>query len=407
MPTVDIVLPSPHPAQRAIEASRARFHIYRAGRRFGKDIEMQRRIIHKALKSKQPVAWFAPTYRMMVENWRQLRHILSPVAVRASDSEHRIDLVTGNALEMWSLDNQDAARGRKYGFVVINEAAMVKDLLSAWDMVIRPTLADYKGGADFGSTPRGLNGFYELWQRAEGNGDWARFHYTTYDNPYIDRGEIGELKASLPDRVFRQEIMADFLEDGSFFQGISEAAIIEQRDTPEQHKGHTLFMAADWGKSGDFSCFGVGCRECCRVVDWEHFNQIDYIYQRARLKSLYDRWHPRAVAPERNSMGEPNVEMLVRDGFPVLMGPDGKYGFYTSPTTKPPLIESLAQALILHGLKVPAEALGELLSFEVDILSSGYSKFGAPAGKHDDWVMMLALLWWAMTNARPHGGIHA
>ena len=404
---ITVSTPALHPAQREIERASKRFNVLCCGRRFGKDIYLERKVARYLLKSKLPVGWFAPSYRMLLENWRMMRNVLAPVTIRANESEHRLDLVTGNPLEMWSLENQDAARGRKYGFIVINEAAMVKGLLDAWNMVIRPTLADYRGVADIASTPRGLNGFYELWKLAGEGGDWARFHYRTEDNPYIPKDEIAAMRATMPEMVVKQELDAEFVEGGAFFQNIENSAVIREKDIPENHKGHRLLMSADWGKLNDYSCFGVGCADCAKVVDWEHFNKIDYIYQRERLMSIYNRWKPIGVIPERNSMGEPNIELLAQSRIYVLMGPDNNPGFKMTPISKPPLIEDLAQALLIHNFKVPYDAMDELVGFQLDILDSGYNKFGAPDGKHDDWVVMLALLWWGMTHVRRFGGIHA
>lgn len=400
MPTVDVVLPKPHVKQREFEQNTRRFNILNCGRRFGKDVELQRRIVRKALTTRKPVAWFAPTYKMLLENWRDLRTILAPVTARVSDSERRIDLVTGNPVEMWSLDNPDAPRGRKYAYIAVNEAAMVKDLAYTWATVLRPTLADYRGEADFGSTPRGLNGFYTLWAQAGSDPDWARFHYKTEDNPHIPRDEVAAMR-KLPERVVKQELDAEFVEDGAYFQGANKIAVLKEPDRPEQHPGHTFLMAADWGKANDWSVFGVGCQECHKVVDWERFNKIDYIYQRERLYSFYRRWNPVGILPERNSMGEPNVEMLMNEGLPILDGPDGKPGFMTTPASKPPLIEGLAQAFIMHNFLVPLEAFDELSIFEVNITANNHYQYGAPDGKHDDWVMMLALLWRAMSTVRP------
>lgn len=399
MPQTDLVLPPPHAAQQRIENCAARFNVMNCGRRFGKDILGQRRIARKAIIRRQPVAWFAPSYRMLLENWRHLRNMLAPVTLRASDSEHRIDLVTGYPLEMWSLDNHDAARGRKYGYVFINEAAMVKDLMDAWNMVIRPTLADYRGGADFGSTPRGLNGFHELWKLAADRDDWARFHYTTYDNPHIPREEIDELKRVLPERVFQQEIMAEFVEDGSFFQNVDAAAVIETQDMPEQHAGHYIVAGLDWALSQDFTVLTLACRDCNRVIAWDRFNQLDYTYQRERVAAMCRRYQVGALLPERNSIGEPNIEILVQMGLPIARGMDNAPGFSTTAATKPALIQKLASGLEHDGFQVPRDYADELRSYEVETMASGHTKFSAPDGAHDDRVISLALAYWAMTSA--------
>ena len=392
-----ISLPKPHAGQRQVELSRARFVVLCCGRRWGKDVLLERRAVKRALKTRLPVGWFAPTYRMMTENYRALRNLLAPVIARASETEHRIDLITGNAVEFWSLDNPDAGRGRKYGHVAINEAAMVKGLVDAWTMVVRPTLADYRGSADFGSTPKGLNGFYELWRGAEIEPSWARFRFRTDDNPHIPADEIAAMRASLPERVIRQELDAEFVEDGSFFQGIDNACTIDAPDTPEQHAGHYVVGGLDWALSQDWTVLTLACRDCNRVVAWDRFNQIDYTYQRGRIIDACKRWGVQGLLPERNSIGEPNIELLIAADIPILSGPDDKPGFNTTATTKPALIQKLAGALEHDGLHAPRDYADELRSYEVETLSSGHPRFSAPDGMHDDRVISLALAWWAMT----------
>lgn len=403
MQTIDIAFPKPHAGQLHVIQNERRFTLLCCGRRWGKDILLQRRAAKRVARGSL-VGWFAPTYRMMTENWRDLSNILAPITERKSEQEKRLDLITGGKLEFWSLDNPDAPRGRKYHHIAINEAAMVAKLEDAWSMVIRPTLADYRGTADFGSTPRGLNFFFSLWRDAVDKPEWARFHFTTYDNPHIPPDEVDAMVAALPERVVRQEILAEFVEDGAYFQNVDAAAIVPEPDAPSNHDGHELVMAVDWALSHDFTVIGVACRECNRVVDWDRFNQIDFTYQRERLYAMAERWNVAGCLPERNSIGQPNIE-IIRERVRVMYGPDGGLGFNTTAGTKPPLIQGLASALEHDGFQVPVEAADELRSYEVELSTSGHPKFGAPDGLHDDWVMMLALLWRAMTSAPRVGSV--
>jgi hypothetical protein len=50
------------------------------------------------------------------------------------------------------------------------------------------------------------------------------------------------------------------------------------------------------------------------------------------------------------------------------------------------------------GFLVPKDYADELRAYEVEVMSSGHPKFGAPDGMHDDRVMSLALAWWAITT---------
>lgn len=403
---VRITLAELHTAQRRVEDEARRFNVLCCGRRWGKNILGQNKAIERAIGSPDiaggPVAWFAPTYKMLSDDWRDIRHITAPITRKVSEQEKRIELAGGGVIEMWSLDNQDTARGRKYARAIINEAGMIANLVDAWNMVIRPTLMDYTGDAWFLSTPRGLNGFYSLWQEAESNPDWARWRYPSDANPFINPDEIAAIRADLPERVVRQEIDAEFVEDGAYFQRVDEAAMIDAPDDPALHDGHSLFMGVDWAKSADYTVMAVACRECNRIVDWERFNRVDYTYQRERLYSLADRWHIKGAMPERNSIGEPNIE-IISQRVRVLRGPDGLMGWNTTAATKPVLIEDLARAMEHDGWKVPKAAADELRSYDVVTGDSGHPKFSAPAGRHDDWVIALALTWQAAKRPRGVG----
>jgi hypothetical protein len=229
---IEITLPRLHPAQQAIKDEARRFNVVCCGRRFGKDVLGMDRLIEPALHG-QPVAWFAPTYRMLNENFRAVRHVLGPIITAANDTQKRIELLTKGVIDMWSLDAHDSARGRKYQRIVINEAAQVRNLGEAWSMVIRPTLADMQGDAWFLSTPRGLNEFYRLYRQADDDALWAHWQEPTNANPFIKQAEVDAMRAMLPERVYRQEILAEFVEDGAYFQNVDACAVIDAPDKPD------------------------------------------------------------------------------------------------------------------------------------------------------------------------------
>lgn len=335
---------------------------------------------------------------MLADNWRQVRNVLQPITAHISEQEKRIDLITGGLIDMWSLDNHDAARGRKYKRVIVNEAAMIGRLQEAWEMVIRSTLADLQGDAFFDSTPRGFNYFHTLYQQADNNHEWCNFHYTTYDNPFIAREEIESLRAMMPERTFQQEILAEFIEDGAYFQGVPACAVLEQPDCPDQHVGHRIVMGVDWARVNDWTVLTVGCTECVKVVDWQRFNKIDYHFQIERLIELAERWKVSTVLAESNSIGDPNIGELRARGVPVR-------GFQTTATSKPELIEALHMALIKNNLKVPKSYADELLSYEIKLRKDGAPSFGAPDGLHDDRVISLALCWRSMIRRFLEGSL--
>lgn len=218
MPTLTLTLPRPHEAQRRVQHEMRRFNVLACGRRWGKSVLSMNRLVPPALEG-YPVAYFSPTYKMLTEVWRATAMTLQPVTKRVSVQEHRLELITGGIVDMWSLDTPDVARGRKYKRVAVDEAAMIRDLLLAWQQVIRPTLADYEGEADFYSTPKGFNDFHTLFQMAEQHTDWRSWQMPTADNPHIKASEIEAMRAELPGYVFEQEVLARFVAlDGALFR---------------------------------------------------------------------------------------------------------------------------------------------------------------------------------------------
>ena len=352
------------------------------------------RLIHPALDG-QPVAFFAPTYKMMSDVWRELYNTVQPVTQRVSSQEHRLELITGGVIDMWSLDTPDAPRGRKYQRVVIDEAAMVPHLQEAWQASIRPTLTDFQGDAWFTSTPKGMNFFRTVWQYGQdpARSEWASWQMPTTANPFIKASEVDAAQAELPERIFAQEYLATFLEDaGGVFRGVRACATAE-RLTPYESR---FVMGVDWGQTNDFTVLVVMDSETRTVVDLDRFNQIGWSMQRGRLRAMAERWGVASIVAESNSMGGPNVEALQDEGLPVT-------AFETTGTTKGPLIESLALAFERQEIVILNDPVlvGELEAYEREVSPvTGRSRYSAPEGMHDDCVMALALAWWGITNGR-------
>jgi hypothetical protein len=228
MTTLTLTLPNLHAAQRKIVDEARRFNVLACGRRFGKDVLGQDVLMDKAIDG-QPVAWFAPTYRMMLDNMRDIARTCRDIASKVNHSEHRIELITGGVIDFWSLDVPDVARGRHYARVIVNEAAMARGLVDVWTRVIRPTLADLGGDAWFLSTPRGYNDFHALYaMAAEHPDEWRSWRFPTSDNPHIPAKEIEAMRAEMDAVSYAQEILAEFRSiTGLVYQDFNEANITD------------------------------------------------------------------------------------------------------------------------------------------------------------------------------------
>jgi hypothetical protein len=380
MPVIE--LQTPHAAQRKIIAEAKRWNVCACGRRFGKSTLGMDRLIHPALKGK-PVAWFSPTYQILLEAWRSLAATLHAVTTRKSDAEHRVELCGGGMVEAWSLDNVDAGRGRAYAAVVIDEAAMVANLERAWTQSIRPTLTDHRGEAWFLSTPQGLNYFHTLYQKGQrGEAGWASWSMPTSANPAIDPAEIETARGDLPELSFQQEYLAAFCNfEGAVFRRILDAVT-------DQPQGKACAIGVDWGRTNDFTVLTAVSDQGC-VLEIDRFRGMEYALQRARLSALYQRHGRPLIVAESNAMGQPVVEQLARDGLKVK-------AFTTTNASKATIIEALALAFERDQIRIPNHAvlIGELQAFTAVSLAGGaMMRYCAPEGGHDDCVMSLALAW--------------
>ena len=388
MPTVELTLPRPHEGQARIKRERNRFNVVPCGRRFGKttlgvDLCIEPEIIP------YPVGWFSPSYKDMLDVWREVNHILAPVIRRKNATERRIENIAGGVLEFWSLDNADAGRGRKYKRVIVDEAGLVKNLMEAWTMAIRPTLADYQGDAYFFGTPKGRNAFWQMWQWAQDSeqDEWSGWQMPTSGNPYIRDSEIEAMRATLPERVYQQEIQAVFLDDaGGVFRNVPACATATSHNEPIDD--HTYVFGVDWGKLNDFTvitCIDLTSNE---LVWYDRFNKIDYAFQIKRLEAAYKKWRPAVIIAESNSMGEPIIEQLWGLSLPVKP-------FKTTNASKSAVVEALAVAFEQETIRIPNDPvlIGELQAFEMERLPSGMMRYKAPEGMHDDMVMSLCFAW--------------
>lgn len=343
--------------------------------------------IETALAQSKPVAWCAPQYRMIQDDWKELTNILAPVIVRRNEQRKQIEVVGGGTIDFWSLDNADSIRGRRYRRMIVNEAGLVSELIDYWNMIMRPTLVDFTGDAYFAGTPKGRNGFNQLYNQQ--GVEWAHWQVSSYSNPHIPRSELDALKGSLPDRVFRQEILAEFVDDGGgVFRGVRAAATVGEAREPIA--GGQYVIGVDWGRTNDATVFCVVDVQARAMVCIDRMTDTNYNLQRDRLGALAARYNNAPILAESNAMGLPNIEALQEHGINITP-------FVTTNATKMQIIDALSLAFERNEIGILADEtlILELESYESKRTGSGLISYSAPSGGHDDTVIALALAWHA------------
>lgn len=383
-----MILPTLRPDQYAIAMHPAQTKVLSMGRRWGKTV-LGGALCGNTLRQHGRVAWIAPTYKNTRPLWRWLvQATAEDVAKRrmsVNKSERSIETKRGGFLGIYSGDNIDSIRGESFHLAVIDEAARIPEL--AWSDAIMPTLADFDGNAILISTPKGKNWFWQEWVRGQDKGgDVASWQAPTNENPSPQiRKAFDKARDRVTESSFRQEWMAEFLEGGEVFRRIREAATAERLDVG---RVGPYIVGVDWGKHNDFTVIAVFDASTRSQVYLDRFNQIDYAVQVQRLEAVCDKFKPAAIIAERNSMGEPLVELLHRRGLPIRP-------FLTTNATKTEAIDALSLAFERGDIRILNDSvqIAELQAYEMERLPSGLMRYGAPEGMHDDVVMALALAW--------------
>lgn len=349
-----------------------------------------------------PVGWFSPKYKYVLEAWRDLLRPVTEVTTKVNATERRIEFKGGGSIEVWTLEDPDAGRSRKYKRAIIDEAAMAQNLTVAWEQSIRPTLTDLIGDAWFLSTPQGLNYFHDLFKRGQDSahsGDWISWQMPSTVNPFLPPAEIEAARKELPTMVFSQEYLAEFIQnEGAVFRNIDNCTKAPLT-AAAQHHGHNVVAGIDWGRTHDFTALSVVCVDCEHEVYLDRFNQVGWDFQRERLLRSLIEWNVTDCIVESNAIGGPNLEAM----WDIAPKNIRLIKFETTAKSKPKLIQSLALALEKQTVQwLPdSAARHELLAYQATVTETGYTRYGAPEGGWDDTVISRALAWRAASRWFP------
>ena len=133
--------------------------------------------------------------------------------VTFNETELMVTFPNGAKITLYGADNAEALRGLYFDYAVMDEVADMRP--HVWGEIIRPALADRKGRALFIGTPKGMNLFFELYNRGVSDGkSWASLVFRASDTvnilPWITDEELANARADLTDAQYRQEFECDF-----------------------------------------------------------------------------------------------------------------------------------------------------------------------------------------------------
>jgi len=397
---IQIKMPRPHGGQFKMLDCLARgiSVVAFCGRRFGKTQVAVYGILRAATQTVGLYWWVGLSWRSasLKRAWRLLkmyvRQIWRAFGVKKADKHIReadkeLYLPNGSSIWLRTAERPDSLAGEGIRGVVLDEFSLMEEVV--WTEYIEATLLDYEGWALFIGVPKGENWAATLWRRAQTRKGWQALHFTTYDNPFMSRERIDEIKANVTEALFNQEYMAEITPDaGAVFRGVRHVITAPMKPVPVV--GRRYVAGLDWAKDNDYTVMVVFDADRRQMVAMERFNQVNWSLQRKRVVALYEKWGISEIYAEANSIGGPNIEALQAEGLPVKP-------FMTTAQSKTPLIEALALAIEREDISLQDEPvlINELQAYTMERLPSGSYRYGAPSGMHDDTVIATALAYMA------------
>lgn len=422
---------SPHDAQLKVHASTARFKVLNCGRRWGKtDGVIVGEFVPVLLMGGW--AWVCGAdYDTASISFESIVRRFSTGALSelvATDpvmqpGRQRLVLKNGGVLWGKSLYSDKKLRGRGLDLVGIDEAATQPTDVPV-TMALMPSLADHLGGLILTSTPRGRNWFKDRHDRGnkaligpgerDANPEWESWTFPTTTNPYFPRSELDREREEKSDADFRQEYLAEFLdEEGTVFRGWNEIAIEKMKRSGtfgiirEDMKGLRWFVIGmDIAVVQDWTVIWVLDAISGRTVYVERFQQVDHFLMCDRIRAVSAMFGDAPVVIDATNNSS-FVEMV------QAASPRARVeGFKISSVTRPFLINELGLAIEKKTITLPdgkSTRLGRYLLVEISAFAycgNGVRKRPeAPQGYHDDGVFALALAHYArMTMASGGGG---
>lgn len=389
---------TPHANQMLIHESRARMRVVVCGRRFGKSTLAAFEAIAAAAVGGRVWA-VAPDYDLASIVFDEaanaclntgLKDLLANEP-RTAKGQQLIQFKSGGWIVGKSSIKPRSLVGRGLDLIVFDEAAKETNP-EVWYANLRPALTDRYGALLAITTPMGDDWLKGLFERGyTGRAGYESFQMPSYANPLLDPSEIDQARTEVPDALFRQEYLAEFLDsEGAVFTGYREIATSELIDVPENKR---YVIGVDLARYEDWTVITV-METGGRVVHVIRTNNTSWALQRELIHQTARKWNYADVILDGTGVGDPIVEEL------QYMS-DGAYsvqGFVFTSTSKTQLINQTIVQIQQKELELPADStelgriyLTEIGSYRYVRSDAGNLKMSAPPGKHDDCPMSLCL----------------
>lgn len=334
------------------------------------------------------IAWVSPIYKQCKKVFDEMCLAFAGTElIDTNQSDLVIKLPNGSTIQFFSAERYDNIRGFTFDYLVCDEFAFIAE--QAWTEVLRATVLVKGKKVLLISTPRGKNHFYNMFNLDGVNPQYKSFRMTSYDG-LASKDEIDGAKETLPEWVFRQEYLAEFVSGG---QDLFSNVTINN----EPELGGRYYFGIDLGRADDYTVLTILNQKGQEVYcnRWRHDTWANIVNT---VISKLNEYKPYGYV-EVNSIGDVVFEQLKANYKDI-------YPFVTTNKSKNDIIEAL---IVANQNKEFSIQDRDWLRKEFEVFTYQYNhssrsvKYSAPVGFHDDGVMSCALAYHALKNLKTSG----
>ena len=388
---MNVILPKPYKAQLKVLRpcfDKSTFYICLNGsRQVGKTFICTLVALKWALEANnQNIMIVSPTDSQVKKIYKQMMLMLTPLIsfvknYKGSSGDIEIVFKNGSTILFKSAASEESLRGYVNTHLILDECAFIKE--ETWHTYLAPTLSAKGKKVLFSSTPKGNNFFARLYSNGiEGVPNYKSFKLTYHNNPYANLAFIEEQRLTIPEEIFRQEYLGEFIDAAGCFRNINDIATLLKANYLSTMQ---YYVGVDIALKGDYTV-AVCFNNKMEMVDYIRFNNTDINILLNNLKTFFTKWKPKKINIESNSQGLPIIQSLRNLGIQNISE------FHTNATSKPLIINQLIAAAGKNEIKLLNDNIikSEFNAFTATLTKSGTIKYAASFG-HDDIVMATAI----------------
>jgi hypothetical protein len=388
-----VTLYNPHQNQQKIHDSinfePYKYYVLNIGRQWGKTMLAMNQVYYWAINNPGVnIGWVSPVYKQSEKVYDEMAKAFQPNFIKVNAQKLTIT-VNNSTIQFFSSERYDNIRGFTFDYLVCDEFAFMAE--QAWTEVLRATVLIKGKKVLLISTPRGKNHFFNLFNLDGINNQYKSFRMTSYDG-LAEKNEIDGAKYTLPEHIFKQEYLAEFVDNGS--------GVFTDVQMVNETKGTKYYAGIDLGRADDYTVLTI-LNENGRMVFCERWRHNTWQNIINSMLLVLNKYKPRTLM-EVNSIGDVLFEQM-KKSYTQL------YPFVTTSKSKQDIVEGLQVAVQNKEFSILEL---DWLKKEFDLFTYEYNpktrniKYSAPTGFHDDGIISCCLAYQCYKEYKSKGSFN-